>query len=55
MTLMVGLHHFFLEMSIKCWPRFRVRNSTSNLSTMNVLPCEQQVLIELAINSADFW
>jgi hypothetical protein len=28
MTLMVGLHHFFLEMSKKCWPRFRVRNST---------------------------
>jgi hypothetical protein len=28
MTLMIGLHHFFLEMSKKCWPRFRVRNST---------------------------
>jgi hypothetical protein len=27
MTLMIGLHHFFLEMSKKCWPRFRVRNS----------------------------
>jgi hypothetical protein len=27
MTLMIGLHHF-LEMSKKCWPRFRVRNST---------------------------
>jgi hypothetical protein len=22
---------------------------------MNVVPCEQQVLIELAINSGDFW
>jgi hypothetical protein len=29
MTLMIGLHHFFLEMSKKCWPRFRVRDSTS--------------------------
>jgi hypothetical protein len=28
MTLMIGLHQFFLEMSKKCWPRFRVRNST---------------------------
>jgi hypothetical protein len=28
MTLMTDLHHFFLEMSKKCWPRFRVRNST---------------------------
>jgi hypothetical protein len=28
MTLMIGLHHFFLEMSKKCWPRIRVRNST---------------------------
>jgi hypothetical protein len=28
MTLRIGLHHFFLEMSKKCWPRFRVRNST---------------------------
>jgi hypothetical protein len=28
MTLMVGLHNFFLELSKKCWPRFRVRNST---------------------------
>jgi hypothetical protein len=28
MTLMTGLHHFFLEMSKKCWPRFRVWNST---------------------------
>jgi hypothetical protein len=27
MTLMIGLHPF-LEMSKKCWPRFRVRNST---------------------------
>jgi hypothetical protein len=26
MTLMIGLHHF-LEMSKKCWPRLRVRNS----------------------------
>jgi hypothetical protein len=24
---MIGLHHFFLEMSKKSWPRFRVRNS----------------------------
>jgi hypothetical protein len=32
MTLMVGLHHFFLEMSKKCWPRFRVRNSTPLIS-----------------------
>jgi hypothetical protein len=29
MTLMIGLStSFFLEMSKKCWPRFRVRNST---------------------------
>jgi hypothetical protein len=28
MTLMIGLHHFFLEMSKKFGPRFRVRNST---------------------------
>jgi hypothetical protein len=28
MTLMLGLHHFFLEMSKKYWPRFCVRNST---------------------------
>jgi hypothetical protein len=28
MTLMIGLHHFFLEMLKKCWPRFRGRNST---------------------------
>jgi hypothetical protein len=28
MTLKMGLHIFFLEMSKKCWPRFRVRNST---------------------------
>jgi hypothetical protein len=28
MTLMIGLHNFFLEMSKECWPRFRVRNST---------------------------
>jgi hypothetical protein len=27
MTLMIGLHHSFLEMSKNCWPRFRVRNS----------------------------
>jgi hypothetical protein len=25
---MIGLHLFFLEMSKKCWPRIRVRNST---------------------------
>jgi hypothetical protein len=33
MTLMSGLHlfFFFLEMSKKDWPRFRVRNSTYNL------------------------
>jgi hypothetical protein len=30
MTLMIALHHF-LEMSKKCWPRFRVRNSTLGL------------------------
>jgi hypothetical protein len=28
MTLMTGLYNFFLEMSKKCWPRFRVGNST---------------------------
>jgi hypothetical protein len=29
MTLMIGLGtYFFLEMSKKCWPRFRVWNST---------------------------
>jgi hypothetical protein len=28
MTLIIGLHHFFLEMSKKCWPKFRVRNFT---------------------------
>jgi hypothetical protein len=28
MTLMIGLHLFFLEMSKKRWQRFRVRNST---------------------------
>jgi hypothetical protein len=22
---MIGLHHFFLEMSKKCWPRFQVQ------------------------------
>jgi hypothetical protein len=25
---MIDLHNSFLEMSKKCWPRFRVRNST---------------------------
>jgi hypothetical protein len=34
MTLMIGLHHFFLEMSKKCWPRFRVRNSTMQIYKM---------------------
>jgi hypothetical protein len=37
MTLMIGLHHFFLEISKKCWPRFRFRNSTEKILLINFL------------------
>jgi hypothetical protein len=37
MTLMIGLHHFFLEISKKCWPRFLVQNSTEKILLINFL------------------
>jgi hypothetical protein len=48
MTLMLGLQHFFLEMSKNCWPRFRVRNSTclGNLTS----PELYELLLHLAGN-----
>jgi hypothetical protein len=44
MTLMIGLHHFFLEMSKKCWPRFRVRNSTAIR-----FPCFKAYFLEVTV------
>jgi hypothetical protein len=44
MTLMIGLHHFFLEMSKKCWPRFRVRNSTPIR-----FPCFKAYFLEVTV------
>jgi hypothetical protein len=44
MTLMIGLHHFFLEMSKKCWPRFRARNSITSFRfflKLRQIPFEQ--------------
>jgi hypothetical protein len=51
MTLMIGLHQFFLEMSKKCWPRFRVRNSTlldrySQSQSINKVPTRFDVYIK---------
>jgi hypothetical protein len=37
MTLMIGLHHFFLEMSKKCWPTFRVRNNSRHFLFNKIL------------------
>jgi hypothetical protein len=44
MTIKYGLH-FFFELTDNDGQKFLA----------GIVPCEQQVLIELAINSGDFW
>jgi hypothetical protein len=61
MTLMLGLHIFFLEMSKKCWPRFRVRNSTylakkktrtaKILVFVNLMSTTSNVIVSVKVNA----
>jgi hypothetical protein len=54
MTLMIGLHHFFLEMSKKCWPRSQryAKISCPELGIAKILVCLVISLIRNRLKTA---